>query len=119
MRPTLTTGVPGAVGEHDRHLQDDLQLVPDAVGREVVERLGAVAGLEQEGLPGRHFGQRLAQCPGLAGEHERGQRRKRLQGLLEVRARPATPVAARPGRRRQEVGVHSFTALNGGRRRAG
>ena len=43
----------GAVGEDDRHLQDDLQLVPDRVGGEVGERLGAVARLEQEGLARR------------------------------------------------------------------
>ena len=45
------------VGEHDRHLQDDLELLPDVDGRERLEALGAVAGLEQEGLarrpPGR------------------------------------------------------------------
>ena len=40
------------VGEHDRHLQDDLELLPDADGREVVEALRAVAGLEEEGVAG-------------------------------------------------------------------
>ena len=40
----------GAVGEQHRHLQDDLELVADAVRRERAERLGAVAGLEQERL---------------------------------------------------------------------
>ena len=38
----------GAVGEHERHLEDHLQLVADAVGREVGERLGAVACVQQE-----------------------------------------------------------------------
>ena len=42
------------VGEHDGHLEDDLQLVPDGVGAEGVERLGAVAGLEQERLAVGH-----------------------------------------------------------------
>ena len=52
----------GRVGEHHGHLQDDLQLVADGVGGEVVEGLGAVAGLQQEGLsrrppgPGRRGG---------------------------------------------------------------
>ena len=50
----------GAVGQHDRHLQDDLELVADGVGGEPVERLGAVAGLEQERLAGGHLGERLA-----------------------------------------------------------
>ncbi len=35
----------GRVGEGDRHLQDDLELVPDGVGRVFGEGLGAVAGL--------------------------------------------------------------------------
>ena len=48
--PDLHDGHAGRVGEHDRHLQDDLELVADGVGREGVERLGAVAGLEQERL---------------------------------------------------------------------
>ena len=36
----------GAVGEDDRHLQDDLELVADGVGRKRLEALGAVARLE-------------------------------------------------------------------------
>ena len=46
----LDHGHARAVGEDHRHLEDDLQLVPDGVGAEVGERLGAVAGLEHEGL---------------------------------------------------------------------
>ena len=50
-----------AVREHDRHLEDDLQLVADVVGREVGERLGAVARLQQEALALAHARQaRLA-----------------------------------------------------------
>ena len=75
----LDHGGPRPVRQHHRHLQDDLQLVPDAVGREVIERLGAVSGLEQERLTLGHGGQRLAQGAGLAGEHERGQRAQDLQ----------------------------------------
>ena len=48
--PDLDRGDAAAVGEHDGHLQDDLQLVADRVGGERVERLGAVAGLEHEAL---------------------------------------------------------------------
>ncbi len=42
----------GRVGERDRHLQDDLQLVADGIGREVGERLGTVAR-PGGGTPGR------------------------------------------------------------------
>ena len=40
----------GAVREHERHLQDDLELVADVVGRELGERLRAVARVQQEAL---------------------------------------------------------------------
>ena len=72
-----------AVGEDHGHLQDDLELVADAVGGEVVEGLGAVTGLEQEGPALGHLGQGAAQGPGLAGEDERGQGREDLERLLE------------------------------------
>jgi hypothetical protein len=70
------------VGEHDRHLQDDLELVADGVGRERVEGLGAVAGLEQEGLAGGHAGE-LGEVAGLAGEHQRRQVDRCLEDPLE------------------------------------
>ncbi len=41
----------GAVGQDDGHLEDDLELVADAVGGELGEGLGAVAGLEHEARP--------------------------------------------------------------------
>ena len=43
-----------------------------------MERLGTVAGLEQEAAAGRHLGQRLAQLAGLTGEHQRRQRAQPL-----------------------------------------
>ena len=46
--PDLRGRHAGAVREHDRHLQDDLELVADVVGREVGERLRAVAGVQEE-----------------------------------------------------------------------
>ena len=64
------------VGEHDRHLEDDAQLLADVVGGEVLEALGAVAGLEQEGVAGRDLGETGLQRPGLAGEHQRGVARR-------------------------------------------
>ena len=48
------------VGQHDRHLQDDAQLLPDVVGGELLEALGAVAGLEQEGVAGGDLGRATA-----------------------------------------------------------
>ena len=50
MRPTFTAGHAGSVGEDHRHLQDDLELVPDVVGRELGEGLGAVPGLQEKRL---------------------------------------------------------------------
>ena len=70
-----------AVGEHDRHLQDDLQLVADRVGGEVVEGLGAVAGLEQERPAGGDLAERAGQAARLAGEHERWERRELGENL--------------------------------------
>ena len=96
----------GAVGQDHGHLQDDLQLVPDAVRGEVVERLGAVARLEQERLAPGHLAGRRAQASGLAGEDERRHAGKGFQGLLErVGVRPlgllhrgtVTPRAWSPG----------------------
>ena len=61
----------GAVREHGRHLEHDLELLADVDGREVVERLGAFARLEQERAALHSLGQHRAQLPRLAGEDER------------------------------------------------
>ena len=45
------------VREHDGHLEDDAQLLPDVVGGELLERFGAVAGLEEERPPRGDLGQ--------------------------------------------------------------
>ncbi len=116
-----------AVGEHDRHLQDDLQLVPDRVGREVVEGLGAVAGLEQEGLAGGDLAQGPGEPARLAGEHERRQLGElgedvlvgvrigpgRLAGQLDASARrpdarlcSGVRLGRRRGRRRRRAFAH-------------
>ena len=105
--PQLDDRQHGAVGQHGGHLQDDLELLPDADGGEVVEGLRAVAGLEHERAPGGDLGQRLAQQAGLPGEDERRQRAQpcaggidsgRVQplGLMERPALP--PKAGCPGR---------------------
>ena len=83
------------VGQHDRHLQDDAQLLPDVVGRELLERLGAVAGLEQERVAGGDLGQRRLQRAGLAGEHQRGIAGDRLQRPVAARRRRASRAAGR------------------------
>ena len=72
------------VREHDGHLQDDPQLLTDVHRRELLEALGAVAGLQQEGVAGRHLGERRLQRARLAGEDERGIAGDLLQGAVEV-----------------------------------
>jgi len=58
------------VGQCDGHLQDDLQLVTDRVRRTLLERFGAVARLEQEGLAVSDECEVVEQSPGLAGKDE-------------------------------------------------
>ena len=83
MRPDLHHRHPGAVGEHDRHLQDDAELVADVVGAEVVEALGAIAGLEQKRPPGRDLGQGGGEVAGLPGEHQRRKAGQLFERLVE------------------------------------
>ena len=105
----------GAVDQHHRHLEDDLQLVPDGVGGEVGERLGAVTGLEEKGLAVGDLGQSGAQAPGLPGEDQRRQDRQRLESRLQVGRRPATPAAGQPGSLARSSGSRSCPPLQGGR----
>jgi hypothetical protein len=79
----LHGGHPGRVAEHDRHLQDHLERVPDGVGREGVEGLGAVTRLQQERLAGGHLAQVGGEAAGLAGEHQRGEGAQRLDDGVE------------------------------------
>ncbi len=65
-----------AVGEDDGHLQHGLDAVADLLGGGAGERLGAVAALQQERLPGRGAREPLAQVVHLAGEHQRRQGRE-------------------------------------------
>ena len=96
MRPTLTTGSAGRVGQDDRHLQQDPQLLADRDRRGVVERLGAVTGLEQERAPGGDLGERVAQRARLAREHERRHAAQLLARASRRGRRPATRAAAAP-----------------------
>ena len=77
-----------------------------AIGGELVERLGAVAGLQQERAPGGDLGQRVAQLAGLAGEHQRRERAEPLGDRLRRGRSPATAAGAAPRRVRQEDGDH-------------
>ena len=90
----LDHGHAGGVGQRHRHLQNDLELVPDGVGRELGEGLGAVAGLEQEGLAVGHLGQLRCEVTGLAGEDEGRDGGEPRLGLLRGRPRRATRAAA-------------------------
>ena len=74
--PDLHHGDSAGVGERDRHLQDDSQLVPDLVGAAVVEGLRAIACLEEKGLPVRDVRERRGETSSLAGEHERREARQ-------------------------------------------
>ena len=119
IRPILTTGSAGAVGEHDRHLQDRLDPVADVVGGRRGERLGAVAALQHE---------RLARArPRPAGRAAcRTRRRTPAAGRSTARRRPSSSApasgqrgcwaagrsrqASRPARRR---GIASISPLKG------
>mmetsp|Transcript_9099 Transcript_9099/g.37231 ORF Transcript_9099/g.37231 Transcript_9099/m.37231 type:complete len:538 (+) Transcript_9099:2377-3990(+) len=84
--PHLDHGRGGAVHEHDAHLQDDAEEVADAIGGEVVKRLGTVAAEEHEAvaLGGRR--QPLLQPSHLACEHERRHALQLLHHALNRRA---------------------------------
>ena len=87
--PDLHDRERGAVREHGRHLEHDLQLLADVDGREVVERLGAFARLEQERAALGGLGEHGAQLARLAGENERRHDRKPgPRGFGPLLARP-------------------------------
>ena len=101
----LDDGHARPVGEDERHLQQRLQLGADRVGGRALERLRAVAALQDEGLAPRHRGQTFPQLVAFVGEDQRRQRRQlagdRLQplpvgpvGLLTCRQ---PPPGGRPG----------------------
>ena len=69
--PHLDHRTGAAVGEHHRHLQQNPEGVPDIVGMELGEALGAVTALQEKRLPRRHLGQGRLQAARLAGEDQR------------------------------------------------
>ena len=59
-----------AVRQHGGHLQEHLETLADRDRRDVAERLGAVAGLEQERAPLDRLAERALERPRLTGEDE-------------------------------------------------
>ncbi len=81
----LDDGHARAVGQHDCHLQDRLQLGPDRVGLGAGERLGAVSALQHERLAPADRGQPVAEQVALAGEDQRRQPGQLGDYLLDAR----------------------------------
>ena len=103
--PDLHRGHAAAVGEHDGHLQDHLELVADGVGREHVERLGAVAGLQDERLTRGGTRERVGEAARLSREHERRHDAELVERRFErgvarpvglLRGRVVAPALRRP-----------------------
>jgi hypothetical protein len=75
-RPTRVTGRLQPVDEHQAHLEQDLELVRDGLGPAVIERLGAVAPLQDEPPPRLGLvtrSPRRLQALDLVARHQRGQ----------------------------------------------
>jgi hypothetical protein len=86
----LDDGDARRVGQHDRHRQQDPQLVADVLRRHALERLGAVAALQEERFTTGDLGKPVPERVALAGKHERGHLPQRLHrgvagGLVDVR----------------------------------
>ena len=100
------TGTPDGVGEHDGHLEDDLELVADGVGartRRTTRRSRRPgAGTPR---PSATWPSAVGEVAGLAGEHQRGQRRQLLERPRRARPRRASRAAGRPGGRATSAGV--------------
>ena len=107
MRRHLDHRHAGAVGQHDRHLQQRADVAADVRFGVVGERLGAVAALQQERLAAGDLGQ-LGLQPVDLGRH--GDRRHALQhrahrlGLVGV---PARLLRGRLGQRGVQPGRRS------------
>ena len=105
------------VRQHDRHLQQHPQLVADVVGGHAVERLGAVAALEQERLAARDRGDLGLEVVALAGEHQRRQRPQPRDGRVDGRRvgvrRLLGRLRARAGRPGRDRSPAQTTARSG------
>ena len=63
----------GCIGEHDGHLQDHAEGGFNRLLAELVEALGAITALQQEGLAPGHGGEAFSQLRDFAGKYERWQ----------------------------------------------
>jgi hypothetical protein len=71
--------------EHDGHLQEDAEGVPDVVGVELLEALGAIAALEEESPPDGRLREPLFQPARLPGKDDGRERLHRPQHLIQRR----------------------------------
>ncbi len=79
----LHHGYAHGVREHHGHLQDDAELLANIDRRELLETLGAVAGLQQEGVAVGHLTERGQKGACLAREDQRGIRLDLFQCAIE------------------------------------
>ena len=94
----LDHGNLGAIGQHHRHLQHDLEGIADIVGREFRETFGAIAALKQESLTARGGGKLLFQPPRLARKDQwRVFRQLCLDAVKGIRVRVYRHLHARLG----------------------
>ena len=115
MRPIFTRRHAGAVREHQRHLEDHLELVADVVGRELGERLRAVAGVQQEPVALGDARERRAQRARLAREHERRHRAQLGERVVERGRVGPHRAAARRGSAASSSGSQSSSATTAAR----
>ena len=74
-----------ALGEHETHLEEDLQLVSDGAGLAVGEAFRAIAALEQEPVAAGGFGELLFERLDLPTGHQGRQPGELAQDRLEHR----------------------------------
>ena len=105
--------------EHDRHLEDDAEGVPDVVGVELLEALGAVAAHEEERTAEGRIREPILQVARLPSEDDRREGLDRPQHLLQpglvrvlrlLQRRPFPPAPGRPVARRPRRRAHRVDA---------
>ena len=84
--PDLHDGRAAGEGQHDRHLQEQPEEIPDVVGGVLREALRTITALQEEGLAGRDLAQRPFELARLPCKNERRKAGEllldRLQGCL-------------------------------------
>jgi hypothetical protein len=81
----LDDGRLGAKHEDGGHLEEDAEGVADVDAVELLEALGAVAALEEEGAAHGGLGEALLEAPRLPREHDRRERLDRVEHALQLR----------------------------------